>query len=143
MGYSGTEVSIMKFVQQFIISLLVSVVVTVLLIGPHSAEEYDRAPGAIIIGLLVLIIMIIIMRRSKSTQEFINEKITIVSILLSFVIFCVVAFASRSYILGVLTAFLVIIMLIGPKVLGNFTSVLWNFALNRIRELSRAIQGKE
>lgn len=113
-----------------------SVIVTVLLIGPHSGEEYDRALGAIIIGILVLCLSIIIIRRSKSVQEFMNKTIPIISSFLSFAIFCVVAFASQSYILGILAAFLVIVMLISQK-------NLWDFTLDKIRELSRAMQGKE
>ena len=126
----------MKLSRQLIMSLVVSVVVTVLLIGPHSGEEYDRAPGAIVIGLLVLCLLIIIIRRFKSTQKFINETMPIISSLLSLAIFYVVALASRSIILGILAAFLVLTMLISPK-------VLWNFSLDRIRELSKSIQGKE
>ena len=126
----------MKFSKRFIISSVMSVIVTVLLVGPHSGEEYDRAPGAVIIGLLVLCLSIIIIGRSKSAQEFMNKTIPIISSFLSFAIFCVVAFASQSYILGILAAFLVIIMLISPK-------NLWDFTLDRIRELSRAMQGKE
>ena len=65
-----------------------------------------------------------------------NKTIPIISSFLSFAIFCVVAFASQSYILGILAAFLVIVMLISQK-------NLWDFTLDKIRELSRAMQGKE
>jgi O-antigen/teichoic acid export membrane protein len=125
----------MKLSKQFILPLVVSIIVTILLINPHSGEEYDRAPVAIIIGFLVLCLSIIIMRRSKSAQEFINKVMPAVSSFLSLAVFCVVAFASRSYILGIFAAFLVLSMLIGPR-------NLWNFMLDRISELSRAIQGK-
>ena len=111
----------MKFAKQFIISLIVSMIVTVLFIGPHSGEEYDRAPGAIVIGLLVLCFLIMIVRRFKSMQKFINETMPIVSSLLSFGVFCVVALASRSYVLGIFAAFFVLIMLISPKILWGFT----------------------
>ena len=49
----------MKSSKRFIISIVVSAVITILLIGPHSGDEYDRAPGAILIGIIVLCIMMI------------------------------------------------------------------------------------
>ena len=49
----------MKSSKRFIISIVVSVVVTILLIGPHSGDEYDRAPSAILIGIIVFCIMMI------------------------------------------------------------------------------------
>lgn len=111
--------------------------VVILLIDPHSGDEHARAPGAIIIGFLVLCVTIII-TRPKPVQEFIREKEAIIASLLSFGLFGVVAFASQSLLVGILAAFLFLYSLM-PRLL----KILWKFTLNRIRELSRAIQGKE
>ncbi len=47
------------FAKQFIIPLIVALLVTMLLIRPHSGQEYDGAPGTIVIGLLLLSFMMI------------------------------------------------------------------------------------
>ncbi len=112
-------------------------------------ERPLRTLAATVLGILIVLSLVailatrlapIIVQRSK-VNCYSERRLTISSVV-SVGVFLLVSLVSQNGVFGILAAFFSFVILI-PKVILQIPKVLWQFTLNRIGELSKAIQSKE
>jgi len=112
-------------------------------------ERPLRTLAATVLGILIILILVailtarlapIIVQHSKAS--FYSERRFTISSVVSVGVFILVSLLFQNGIFGILVGFLFLVILV-PKVILQIPKILWKFTLDRIGELSKAIQGKE